>query len=197
MNTNRLIALVPLVAALAACGGSSHNTASDQPAGVQAGSSTSTTTTTAPSSSGPTTCDSSSLSVKLGAAGGAAGSTYQPLIFTNTGTSTCTLFGYPGVAFVAPDKGTQVGLPASRNTQHSSATVRLAAGASAAALLQTAETGNYDPATCKPTDVSGLRIYPPGNKAAMYVAFPTTQQACSANVNQLSVEAVVAGTTGM
>ena len=195
MNTNRLIAMVPLVAALAACSGKSHNTASDQPAQVQA--SNSTSASSAPSSSGTTTCDTSSLSVKLGSAGGAAGSTYQPLVFTNTGSSTCTLFGYPGVAFVAPDKSTQVGSAASRNTQHSPATVTLAAGASAAAIVQMAETGNYDASTCKPVDVGGLRVYPPGDTAAMYVAFQQKQTACSADVNQLSVEAVVAGTTGM
>lgn len=198
MNTKRLVPLIPLIplaGVLAACSGTSHKTAGAQPIQVQA--SDSTTASSGPPSSGSTTCETNALSLRLGQAGGAAGSTYQPIVFTNTGSSPCTLYGYPGVAFVAPDKGTQVGAAATRNTQHAPETITLGAGASAAAMLQMAETGNYDPATCKPTDVSGLRVYPPGNKTAAYVAFPSTQKACSTDVNQLQVQAVVAGTNGM
>ena len=43
------------------------------------------TTTTA------TRCRVSGLSVRLGRASGAAGSTYRPIVFTNTTTTACTL----------------------------------------------------------------------------------------------------------
>jgi hypothetical protein len=199
MNTKQLTGLAALAAVATACsGGSGHSGSTNAGGPAQVVASSTSSASTNPASNGPTGCETSSLSVKLGEAGGAAGSIYQPIVFTNTGSATCTLNGYPGVSFVAPGNGQQVGAAASRNPQHAPALVTLAPGASASATLQTGETGNYDQATCKPVDVSGLRVYPPGNTAAMYVAFPSKQQACSAgNVNQLSVEAVVAGATGM
>lgn len=198
MNTKQLTGFAAIAALATACSGSSHSTAATTGGPAQVVASSTTSASAPPASSGPTRCDTSSLSVKLGEAGGAAGSTYQPIVFTNTGNSPCTLNGYPGVSFVTSGSGQQIGAAASRNPQHASVLVTLAPGASASATLQTGETGNYDASTCKPMDVSGLRIYPPGNTAAAYVAFPSKQQACSAtNVSQLSVETVVAGTTGM
>jgi hypothetical protein len=38
--------------------------------------------------------------------------------------------------------------------------------------------------------VSGLRVYPPGNKDAAYVPFPDAVTACSTDVTQLTVESV-------
>jgi len=194
MKTTQLVSLGLVAAATAACGGggtaalATKQTAPKAPAGNVA---------PASSSSTPGRCATGSLSVHLGAAGGAAGSTYEPLVFTNKGSVSCTLDGYPGVSFVAPSTGSQVGAAASRNTQHAAALVTLAPGATASAMLQIAQEANYPAATCKPTDVSGLRVYPPGSTTALYVAFKSPQQACSTNVNQLSVQAVVSGSSGM
>src|SRR5262245_25617610 len=46
-------------------------------------------------------CASSGLQVKVDTSqgGAAAGSTYVPIDFTNTTSSSCTLFGFPGVSF--------------------------------------------------------------------------------------------------
>jgi hypothetical protein len=142
-------------------------------------------------------CMTSSLSLRLGQAGYAAGSRYQPIVFTNTTRATCTLTGYPGVSFVAPGTGHQVGAAAMRNTQHATTTVALAPGASASALLQIVNHANYPPANCKATPVSGLRVYPPGNRAAAYIPFSGNgQSACSSQVEQLAVDAVVRGSSG-
>ena len=43
-------------------------------------------------------CSTRDLQVKVGARQGAAGSTFVALDFTNIGTATCTIFGYPGVS---------------------------------------------------------------------------------------------------
>lgn len=153
-----------------------------------------TGTTTAPMT--PATCLTGDLSLKLAQSGAAAGSRYQPILFTNISDADCTLTGYPGVSFVAPDTGRQVGSAAARNPQYPTTTVFLSPGAAASALLQIVDDGNYSPADCHATPVSGLRVYPPGNTAAAYVPFAGAQTACASEVAQLAVDAVVAAPAG-
>src|SRR3954452_7238976 len=186
MKSAQLVSVGLVAAATVACGGGAAQLATKQAApkaptgNVAAAGSTST----------PGRCTTGNLAVHLGAAGGAAGSTYEPLVFTNKGSATCTLNGYPGVSFVAPTTGKQVGAAASRNPQHAARLVTLAPGATASALLQVANEANFPLSTCRPTTVSGLRVYPPGSTTAKYVAFKAPQKACSTSVNQLSVQAV-------
>lgn len=144
----------------------------------------------------PARCPLRSLSVRLGAAGHAAGSAYRPIVFTNIGSATCTLRGYPGVSYVAPTTGRQVGAAAGRDSAQAVRTVTLAPGGHAAALLQLVDYLVYPPARCVAKAVSGLRVYPPGSTTAAYVAFASPQRACSSGVAQLSVRAVVRGSTG-
>jgi hypothetical protein len=199
-KTTRLVSLGLVAVVAGACGGGStalttgqapqQSASGQQPTGA-------TTTPAATSTPAPARCATSDLSVRLGSAGGAAGSVYEPIVFTNNGAGTCSLSGYPGVSFLATKSGPQVGAPASRNQQHPATSVSLAPGATASAMLQVAEEANYPDATCKPTTVTGLRVYPPGQTQAAYVAFAQPQKACSTQVDQLTVEAVVAGTSGM
>src|SRR3954452_4442082 len=148
------------------------------------------------STTSPTRCRVSSLSLRLGRADHAAGSTYRPIIFTNTGGAACTLRGYPGVSYVAPTTGRQVGAAAGRDDAEPTRTITLAPGGHAAALLQLVIPFNSPAADCVAKTVSGLRVYPPGSTAAAYVAFARHHRACSSNVHQLSVRAVLRGTTG-
>ena len=141
-------------------------------------------------------CTTAHLSAHLGQAGGAAGSVYQPIVWTNKSHSACTLFGYPGVSYVAPSSGKQVGAAATHNTQHPPRTVTLQPGGHASALVQMADYQNYPKAKCQPTAVSGLRVYPPGSHSAEFVKFATQRKACSTRVHQLSVEATVKGKAG-
>ena len=194
MRTVRALSLpglLALLALLSACGSSSAPVA-----GSGASSSSAPTGSASSSIGGSSTCLTSSLSLHLGNRGGAAGSVYQPIVFTNTGSGTCTLLGYPGVAFVTQDTGHQVGAAASRNPQHAPTTVTLAAGASASALLQIVNAANYPAARCHPTTVAGLRVYPPGSTRAAYLPFDSATTACTTQVNQLTVEAVVSGSSG-
>lgn len=179
------------VPVIAGCGGGGSHPISLAPAHDNVA-----TTPPASGAAAPSMCTTSDLSVKLGAKGGAAGSVYAPVVFTNTSASACTLSGYPGVSYVDSENGKQVGAAATRNAMHAASAVTLDAGASAAALLQMADHANYPAATCNAAPVAGLRIYPPGSKTAAYVAFSSAQTACSSDVNQLSVAAVVAGTSG-
>jgi Protein of unknown function (DUF4232) len=157
---------------------------------------TSTQLVAAASTSAPSRCRLGHLSVHLGPAGHAAGSTYRPIVFSNTSDTVCTLRGYPGVAYVAPTSGRQIGAAASRDDALRTRTVTLAPGGHAAALLQLVNPFNYPAADCAARTVSGLRVYPPGSTTAAYVAFAHHHKACSSNVHQLAVRVVIRGKTG-
>ena len=100
-----------------------------------------------------------------------AGSVYYPVDFTNTASSTCGLYGYPGMSFVtaADSTGRQIGAPAQQNPNVGKVAVRLAAGGQAHAWLQVTQAGNYPSATCQPVTAHGLRVYAPGETEALYV----------------------------
>jgi hypothetical protein len=128
-------------------------------------------------------CQPSSLQVTVNAsqAGGAAGSTYLPVDFTNTSSSPCGLYGYPGMSFVTAGDGTgsQIGAAAQQNPSFGKVPVRLAAGGAAHAWLQVTEAGNYPSATCQPVTAHWLRVYAPGETRALYVSHAF--DACSSN----------------
>jgi hypothetical protein len=94
----------------------------------------------------------------------------------NIGSSTCVLYGYPGVSWVAGADGHQVGAAATRQpdpTGEAEQTVTLAPGALASAPLNIVDAGVLSPSECKPVPVRGLRVYPPGERAAMFISLPT------------------------
>jgi hypothetical protein len=90
----------------------------------------------------------------------------------NIGSSSCTLYGFPGVSWVAGADGHQVGAPAQRvpgGGGSAELTVTLAPGALASAPLDMVDAAVIPPADCKPVPVRGLRVYPPGETAALYL----------------------------
>jgi len=204
-----LFVVLPLVLLTAACPSTSSPSAASPAPQVTATTithpaSTATDTVTAtPSESRLTTsagsvptCRTSQLSVRLGKGEVAAGTTFQPIVFTNKGRSTCALRGYPGVSFVAPATGRQVGAAASHDPQNPVTAILIAPASSASAQLGIANFQNFDPRECLSHPVSGLRIFPPGNTAAAFVPFKTASAACSTQVGQLLITAVVTGSTG-
>ena len=205
------LVVLPLVLLTAACSGSSSPSAASPTAPVTvAATVTATATITAtdrvtatPSVSRITSaagsapiCRTSQLSLRLGNGGDAAGTAYQPIVLTNHGSRTCALRGYPGVAFVAPATGHQVGSAASHNPQQPVTTILISPDSSASALLGIADYQNFPPGECLSHPVSGLRIYPPGSTTAAYVPLKTASNACSTQVGQLGVAAVVTGSSG-
>jgi hypothetical protein len=209
-------------ALVAACSGG-HPAAGGRPAGPARPSSstappvtappTAPATPTAPASSGPAAppattpaqpvaaglpvCTTGSLQVTVGPANGTAGSIYYPLLFTNTSSATCTMYGYPGVALVSQPGGGVVGAAAIRNATFPKEVVTLAPGAVAHASLQVGIAQNYPPAQCKPTTGHWLQVYPPGEYAALFVAF--TAQTCTGRVGDgstLGIYVVRPGATG-
>ncbi len=150
-------------------------TSSKTPDAVMSSASAGTPGTGAASSgtAGLAACGSAALRVTVNAsqAGGAAGSTYYPVDFTNTSSSPCGMYGYPGVSFVTADgaAGRQIGAAAQRNPSFGKRAVRLAAGGAAHAWLQVTQAGNYPPSTCQPVTAHWLRVFAPGETVALYV----------------------------
>jgi hypothetical protein len=150
--------------------------------------STSTSAPTPPTSAaGIANCATSELKGALGQQEGAAGSVFAPLILTNVGSRTCELRGFPGVSYVAGDDGHQVG-PAAAMSGPRGGEVVLKPGAAGAAQLQLANVANFDAAACKPTLVRGLRVYPPGDTASLYIARAGTGCSATPPGNQLSIQ---------
>ena len=150
-------------------------------------------TETAPPS--PPPCRTSALRVSVSASqGAAAGSSYYPIVFTNISGTACTLFGYPGVSFVAGAGGSQIGIPATENPAHPRQLITLAPGQAGHAELQVVNAENYPPANCGMVTAHWLRVYPPNQTAPLYASF--TAQACAKPRTILTVETVQPGTSG-
>ncbi|MBV8933674.1 MAG: DUF4232 domain-containing protein [Kutzneria sp.] len=128
---------------------------------------------------GPAKCLTGDLKVTVGNGDAGAGHAFLPIVFTNISDHECVMSGYPGVSFVTGDKGAQVGDPASREPAPAG-TVTLAPGKAASAMVERTNVGMYDPAQCQPTDVRGLRVYPPDNTDAVFVE--VGGQACAKSV---------------
>jgi uncharacterized protein DUF4232 len=202
-TTRKLATAVTAVALLAACtsqgGGTSSTGAASVPAQSLASSpsassaATGSATPSAPAvASGPAGCKSADLAVTLtpDQGGGGMNKNRQVLTFTNKGAAECTLQGSPGVSFVTGDNGTQVGAPATKEAE-GGAVVPLAPGAAATSALAITNADVFDAAECAPADVRGLRVYPPGETAAVFVDHQ--QKACSAPEKSTMVVGQVKG----
>jgi hypothetical protein len=118
---------------------------------------------------------------------GAAGTIYYPVEFTNLGSTTCTLSGYPGVAAINGSDhqlgpaATRVGAPAH--------TITLKPHQTAHAMLGIVEKGII--AGCHTATAAGLQVYPPNQKVKQFVG-SFTFSACKNKV-YLHVFPVAAG----
>ena len=157
-------------AAAGASSGASSAGASSSPAASSAASGTVTVT------GGTPACTSANLQASLGGGAGAGMSqNHTGLQLRNTGSSACTLYGYPGVSWVRGAQGLQTGAAAVRQPDPggTEGVVKLAPGALASAPLDIVDAAVIPPSECKPVPVRGLRIYPPGQKAALFLPLPT------------------------
>ncbi len=137
-------------------------------------------------------CKAAGLTLAVGSGDAAAGHFYVALNFTNSGTSTCVMQGFPGVSYVTGDSGTQVGQPAVRSGTIGSS-VTLAPGAVASSIVTVTDVSVFDASSCQPTPVLGFRVYAPDDTASMYVAHSGTGCAGNPPSPQLQVQTVKAG----
>nr|WP_033260999.1 DUF4232 domain-containing protein [Amycolatopsis vancoresmycina] len=210
MVRTKLTRLLPVVAAsagvlaLSACGsgGTTPAASSSTPSSTSpAATTTVTTATSSPASSAPAAppaaqpadnglCKAGDVKLSLGQGDAGAGSVYRPLLITNSSSKPCTIQGFPGVSYVAGSDGHQVGKDAFREGAKGNA-IKLNPGQTAAADIQFVNVGNFDPGTCQPTQVKGLRIYLPQETASNFV--PDEGTGCASTKipgNQLAVKTV-------
>jgi hypothetical protein len=195
-------ACVTTAGILAACGSSSGPTTQPTktitvtvPAPSAPATSPATPTpATAPAPAGPPGCATAALTASIGAGSGAAGSSYFPIRLTNASSSTCSLYGYPGVSFVTAG-GAQVGAAAAEDSTYPRQLITLAPGVAAHAEMRIVNAQGYPPTTCHPVTVHRLKIFPPGQTSALYVTLTAT--ACSnPSVQILGVQTVQPGSGG-
>jgi hypothetical protein len=180
-------ALIPLAGVIALGCGSSVSTTPPKATSPPTTAPTTTTSlptpTTAASSStavaAGSPCTSGQLSVTTGSFQGAAGTEFLPLIFTNTSSELCTLQGFPGVSAVIAN-GVQLGQPAARDTGPSTPLVALEPGQTTSATFTYL---NPSIACTSPTLALGLRVYPPNQTAALFVATTGVGQCPGSDAN--------------
>lgn len=128
------------------------------------------------SSSAP--CTTSQLTAALGTPGGAAGSRYYELAFTNRSGITCSLTGYSGMSLLSGPDGRPVGAPAQRQPSRVDP-VALRPGQTATELLRVVNAANFPPRSCEPTATEAVRVYPPAQAAAIDI--PVTLTGCGSS----------------
>lgn len=127
----------------------------------------------APTATATKPCSASGLVVWAGEepGGGAAGSVYYRIEFTNLSTATCTVTGYPKVNAVDL-KGHRIGAFATHETGKVAKTVTLAPGQAAMAQLRIVDALNFPAAKCKATTAAGLRVAIPGGSGNKVAPLP-------------------------
>ncbi|MET8076697.1 DUF4232 domain-containing protein [Streptomyces sp. NPDC005303] len=194
-----LASSVAMLGLLAGCGdGGSEGTASAPPS--ESGTTAPTTVTTTPSDSGTaggvptdavsnsltpsappspvggTRCHTSELSASVGRNDPGAGQENFPVVLTNRSSRTCTLYGYPGIAFVDAS-GKQLG-PDPQRSATGPETVKLAPGRSAWAGMSFANPEVSGAATATP---AALVVTPPDEKDPLKVAWKSGKVPVSGN----------------
>jgi hypothetical protein len=130
------------------------------------------------------------LKVTLGLSQRDPAVTYQVIDFTNRGSTTCILYGYPGVSLAAGTPAVPVGLPAAHNTSAPARPVTLTPAGVANALLQISNA----PARCAPVRARYLIVYLPNKQGPAKLAY--TAAACAKPLRIMQVAAVSLGTGG-
>jgi len=127
----------------------------------------------------------------MGVSQGTAGSVYTTIVFTNTSSVPCTLYGYPGVSMTTGQPGSQIGKPAKENPATPRQLVTLQPQASANALLRIVFAQNYPASQCHPVTAHYLQVYPPNQTMQTYVSYHTT--GCAKPIRLMTVDVVKPG----
>ena len=189
-----LSALGPVAAAAAACGTSPSSSPPGSTGSTVTVSVTPSVSPGAPTSAGLAECTTAMLRVKIGSSNGAAGTIYYDIVFTNVGSGSCFLQGYPGVSLVSAGStaGSQIGSDAKRDPVTPSRQIRLAAGQTAHAVLGVAEAANFPASKCDAVTAHWLKIFPPDQTVAAYAPF-TTQTCASTSLPTMRITTISSG----
>lgn len=130
--------------------------------------------TTAPP--GPGLCRTNDLRLAVGRQNGAAGTIYYPVDFTSVSSAACTMYGYPGVAFVTSQGGSLIGAPAGRRLIGgiTPTLITLQPGATAHATLAISDVLLSNQCHNHQVPVSMIQVYPPDQYTALFAPFSGT-----------------------
>ena len=168
--------LTSLALLTAACGSSAPTATPTRTVTVTATPATSPPASASPATSGPQPCATTDLKLAVGQSNGAAGTIFYPLDFTNTSSSACTMYGYPGVAFVSSPGGSVIGAPAKRRSPPVPALITVAPGATVHATLAVSDVliGNN---CVHKVQVKWVQVYPPDQFSALFARL--NRQGCA------------------
>ncbi|MFV0132270.1 DUF4232 domain-containing protein [Streptomyces sp. HMX87] len=199
-----LASAVVVLGALTSCGGGQATSGTPQPTRADRATSTlgaASGTPTASPAAGDTAasasasartdgrCQTSELRATVGRVDPGAGQRNFPMVLTNTSDRTCTLYGYPGAAFVDAS-GKQLG-PDPERAPASPETVRLTPGASAWAGLSFASPEISGARTAEP---AALLVTPPDEHDSLKVKWTAGEVPVGGNESSVSVTALAPGT---
>ena len=192
------IASMALLAA--ACGTASAPTSgssSKPPTLATPGPTQTVTVTPTPKPAGPGKCSAADLKLTIGQANGAAGTVYYPVEFTDTSGSACTLYGFPGVAFVSKPGGRVIGAPADRSAADRDL-ITLDPGVTAHATLAVSDVLIENNCSQHQVPVRWLQVFPPDQYAALFARFsPPNGHGCAdKSLVVMHVSPVTWGTSG-
>ncbi|MDQ1706431.1 MAG: hypothetical protein QOF18_2797 [Frankiaceae bacterium] len=138
-------------------------------------------------------CTTSVLSISHTRHDVGAGNGAEDIVFTNIGSKSCVLGGFPGAAYVAKS-GKQLGAAADREGS-TNGPITIAPGHKARARLTFINNVGAVPRCYHPyqqAQAAGERVYPPGSTSAMFLR--DRHPACkNPKVHLLHIEAVRAG----
>ncbi len=205
-RTALLASAVALLGLVGACGSESSTSSAPQPtqAPRTTGPDTGTATGTAPAATAAPSdtagsasasartdgrCHTSELRAAVGRVDPGAGQRNFPIVLTNTSDRTCTLYGYPGAAFVDAS-GEQLG-PDPERAPASPATVTLAPGKSAWAGLSFSSPQISGARTATP---AALLVTPPDEHDPIEVKWTAGEVPVGGDESSVSLTALEAGT---
>ncbi|MFB7084282.1 DUF4232 domain-containing protein [Streptomyces sp. NPDC056296] len=203
-RTALLASTVALLGLLSACGSESGTSSAPQPTEAprttspDTGASTAPAVTTAPSDTAGSAsasartdgrCHTSELRAAVGRVDPGAGQRNFPIVLTNTSDRTCTLYGYPGAAFVDAS-GKQLG-PDPERAPSSPETVTLTPGTSAWAGLSFSSPQISGARTATP---AALLVTPPDERDPIEVEWTAGEVPVGGGESSVSVTALDAGT---
>jgi hypothetical protein len=138
------------------------------------------TATPTPKLAGPPgQCSTSDLKLTIGRASAAAGTVFYSVKFTNRSSSVCTMYGFPGVAFVTKPGGGVIGAPAGRVTAERDL-INLGPGGTAHATLAVSDVLLENNCRQDQVPVKWLQVYPPDQYAPLFAPFsPPNGHGCA------------------
>jgi len=138
-------------------------------------------------------CLPTQIIVTHGAANGAAGTIYYPIVFTNKGAA-CAIFGVPAIQPVAGSAHRAVG-PLARSLSMGEMPARhvIAKGQSVSVTFGVTEAGNYPPSTCASRRANGVEVTLGTFVMSRYVQLPIS--VCTKRTS-ITTRLITAGVTG-